>query len=138
MYFRVLIPNPKSDFRNSCPFSTYSRFSADLLCDCSFFRVLRTLSRVHFRSKEHVSTPQPKGFLLVHYGNDPGRLAGNVRPTDFRKNSFFAFLALFLAFFLVLRQFASQTLIVWGGCRSRPALCCRDLSHFEQMADMAK
>ena len=131
MYFRVPIPNPKSDFRNSYPFSTYSRFSADLLCNCSFFRVSRTLTLVIFRSKEYVLTPQPEGLLLVYYGDDPGCSAGNVRSTDFRICSFFAFFAPFLDPFLILRQFASQTLIVWGGCRSRPALCCRDLSHFD-------
>ena len=78
MYFRVLIPNLKSDFRNSYPFSTYSRFSADLLCNCSFFRVSRTLTLVIFRSKEYVLTPQPEGLLLVYYGDDPGCSAGNV------------------------------------------------------------
>ena len=42
--------------------------------------------------------------------------------------------ARFFVFFRVFRQSASQTLIVWGGCRFRPHSHYRNLCHIESMS----
>ena len=43
-------------------------------------------------------------------------------------------LRIFRVFRGILRQLASQTLIVWGGCRFRPILQYRNLTRIESMA----
>ena len=96
-----------------------------------FFAFRAPLPSLFFVLRSMYWLPSPRGFFWCIMVTIPV-----VRPEMFSLlifgyARFSRFSRRFSISFLILRQFASQTLIVWGGCRSRPALCCRDLSHFD-------
>ena len=134
MYFGLPIPNLKSEFQNSPSFWTYLRFCLVLLCKWSHFCFSRNLTLIIFRAEASSEYLSPRGICcsVSRYGLI--NFAGKFYPTEIWKNSFLRISSAFFRFSWLLRQFASQTLIVWGGCRFRPILQYRNLTCIESMA----